>query len=216
MQATDKQAFAGLLVTIGELYSKQISPILSKLYWRMLERFEWKDIVDALQAHVQDPDCGQFMPKPADIIRAINGNGQTQSLQAWTKLEQAIRLVGPYDSVVFDDAIIHQVISEMGGWIKLCSVNEKELAFVAKEFQVRYGSYKHKPPLTYPRYFPGINEHQNARQGFACCAPRLLGDLTKAIAVFENTTPKEVLNQLNNASSQLLEGESHARTATIA
>lgn len=201
MQATDKQAFAGLLVTIGELYSKQISPILSKLYWRMLERFEWKDIVDALQAHVQDPDYGQFMPKPADIIRAINGNGQTQSLQAWTKLEQAIRHIGPYDSVVFDDAIIHQVISEMGGWIKLCITNSKELPFVAKEFQVRYSFYRHKPPLNYPRHLPGISEHQNANQGFASYAPRMLGDISKASAVFNSTTLAHKLNHNNDTAT---------------
>jgi len=60
------------------------------------------------------------MPKPADIIRAIKGNSQTQSLQAWSKVEDAIRLVGPYRSVVFDDLAIHGVLQEMGGWVKLC------------------------------------------------------------------------------------------------
>lgn len=197
MQANDKQAFAGLLVTIGELYSKPISPILSKLYWRMLERFEWQDVVDALQAHVQDPDYGQFMPKPADIIRAINGNGQTQSLQAWTKLEHAIRHIGPYHSVVFDDAIIHQVVSEMGGWIKICKTDGKELPFVAKEFQARYSSYRHKPPINYPKSLPGISEHQNGNHGFAIHPPMLLGDETMAKAVFAKTTIAQKLNYTN-------------------
>ncbi len=200
MQANDKQAFAGLLVTIGELYSKPISSILSKLYWRMLERFEWQDVVDALQAHVQDPDYGQFMPKPADIIRAINGNGQTQSLQAWTKVEQAIRQVGPYLSVVFDDAIIQQVILEMGGWIKLCKSQSKELPFIAKEFQTRYGAYRHRPPLNYPSSLPGISEHQNGNHGFASPTPKLLGNVMKAQAVLEKSAITQNLNHTNDIS----------------
>lgn len=184
MQASNRQSFGQLLVTIGELYNKQVNPVLSKLYWRILEPYDWQDVVSAFQAHVQDPDCGQFMPKPADIIRAIKGNSQTQSLQAWTKVSDAIRLIGPYRSVVFDDVGIHVVLQEMGGWIKICNTKEKEFPFVAQEFQTRYRSYTNKEVKIYPHYLSGICEHQNGLLGIKDLTPVFIGDQYKAQRIF--------------------------------
>ena len=91
MQSTDREPFIQLLAAVGEICNKQITKSLTKPYWHVLIQFELQDIINALEAHVQDPDSGQYMPKPADVIRVINGNGESRSLQAWTKVERAIR-----------------------------------------------------------------------------------------------------------------------------
>lgn len=182
MEHVDREAFGRLMVGMGELYHRQVSKMLIKLYWDVLEHFGWQDVMTAFEAHVKDPDAGQFMPKPADIIRGIKGNSQCQGLQAWTKVERAIRLVGPYRSVAFDDAIIHAVLAEMGGWIKICGTSQKELPFVAKEFQTRFAAYRNQPPTHYPKYLAGVNEHQNAIAGFTIEPPKLLGDECKTKA----------------------------------
>lgn len=184
MQHTEREAFGKLMVAIGELYHQNVSMVLIKLYWEVLKNFAWQDIVKSFEEHVKDPDTGQFMPKPADIIRVIRGNSNCQALRAWTKVEQAIRLVGPYSSVVFDDPIIHLAIKEMGGWIKLCLIVQKEMPFIGKEFQMRYSSYRYAEPTNYPNYLSGLNEHQNVISGFVAESPKLLGDQCKAQAIF--------------------------------
>jgi len=206
METRDRENFGKLLMAIGELYNKQVSASLVKIYWRVLETFVWEDVVNAFQAHVQDPDSGQFLPKPADIIRVIKGNSHSQGLQAWTKVDQAIRCVGPYQSVVFDDAIIHAVLQEMGGWIRICSVGEDELPFVAKEFQTRFNAYRYKAPQGYPRYLVGINEHQNRLNGGEVQPPRLLGDQTKAQAILSHGKQEAITQAVIN----LLPGECYA------
>lgn len=184
MVFNEQNEFAQMLINIAVIYRHQINPNLLNLYWLVLQHYPWEEVVKAFELHLQDPDTGQFMPKPADIIRIIKGGGsQTQSLKAWTQVEQAIRIIGPYSSVVFDDAIIHAVLQEMGGWIKMCSTAAKELPFVAKEFQTRYTAYRYKAPSSYPGYFVGLTEHQNTQQGFNRESLRLLGDQEKAKAV---------------------------------
>ena len=183
MEVTEREGFSKVLIGIGQIYGKSISPLLVKMYWELLVKYDLHSVVKALEAHAQDPDVGQFMPKPADLIRILRGDSQSQSLKAWTKVEQAIRHVGPYQSVVFDEPVIHQVITEMGGWIKLCQTKEKELPFVAKEFQTRFASYRHQLPKEFPSFLPGISAHQNGYQGYWVESPVLLGDKTKAQAV---------------------------------
>lgn len=187
MEHNEQEAFGKLMVGMGELYRCQISKMLIKIYWDILKAFCWQDVLKAFEAHAKDPDAGQFMPKPADIVRVIQGNSQCHGLEAWTKFEKAIRLVGPYRSVTFDDPIIHVVTQDMGGWIKLCLTSQKDVPFVAKEFQTRYASHRYQIPTCYPTYLTGINEHQNALNGFAIEPPRLLGDETKAKAVLAHT-----------------------------
>src|SRR5437870_914018 len=121
MQSRDLGKFTILMAGIGELYGKNISSHLIDIYWQVLKQYELVDVQNAFQSHVQNPDCGQFFPKPADIVRFIEGSGETKALLAWAKVERAIRQLGSYQSVVFDDSLIHIVIEDMGGWVKLCS-----------------------------------------------------------------------------------------------
>jgi len=95
--------------------SRRLTDMAISVYWQTLRDFELADISKALTQHMRNPDIGQFMPKPADIIRQIEGSGDERSLVAWTKLERAVTQVGPWKPIVFDDARIHVVIEEMGG-----------------------------------------------------------------------------------------------------
>lgn len=192
MQISERDNFAKMLLGLAELYGKTMSKTVMKFYWQALVVYPWQDVVEAMRLHTEDPDTGQFMPKPADIIRIIKGNSQSQSLQAWSKVERAIRQIGPYRSVVFDDVIIHAVMDEMGGWVKLCKVSHKELPFIAREFQIRYTAYKHQAPNHYPAKLIGLIEHQNLIQGHRAESVVLLGNAEKA---------KNVLSKGNEVSS---------------
>ena len=115
MQDNDVTNFSEIMIGVGEIYCKEINKSMIRLYWKILSRFDYIDVAKAFNSHIENPDSGQFFPKPADIVKFIDGTGQTRGLEAWSKLDYAIRTVGPYSSVVFDDAIIHAVVTDMCG-----------------------------------------------------------------------------------------------------
>jgi hypothetical protein len=180
MQEHDLGQFAGLLAELSELYGKCISSGLTEIYWKALQMFEWIDVKAAFEAHARNPDCGQFFPKPADIVRFIEGNGETRALKAWSIVEEAMRRVGIYQSVIFDDCLIHAVIEEMGGWAKLCSMTVEDLPFRAREFQKRYMAFVIKKPLRYPSTLYGLSALENTKNGYPVELPLLIGNIEKA------------------------------------
>ena len=165
MKPTDITQFAMLMAGLGKLYGKTISEDLSELYWNSLQAFSWEEINRAVKRHVNNPDTGQFMPKPADITRHIIGSAENMALRAWSKVNSSIRSVGGYDSVAFDDPVIHAVILDIGGWIQLCHANIKQLTFLAIEFQKRYRGYLENPVPHYPPYLMGMIERDSQLQG---------------------------------------------------
>lgn len=204
MQTSDIQTFSALMAGVGELYGKTISAALTNIYWRTLKCYDITDVQRAFNAHIHNPDCGQFFPKPADIVRFIEGSGETRALFAWTIVEKAIHQVGIYQSVVFDDPLIHAVLEDMGGWVKLCTVTNVQLPFYANEFQKRYMSFVLKKPTRYPRYLCGISECENTKNGYACKPPLLLGDASKAEAVMRTGNGTSLLQQQSSKSFSAL------------
>jgi hypothetical protein len=179
----DLSRFAEMIVGVGEVYGKSLTPIVIDVYWSVLKAFKFEEVKKAIYLHLENPDVGRYLPKPADIIMAVEGSSQNQALRAWTKVVSASQRIGVYTSVAFDDALIHAVIEDMGGWRIFCAVETEQLPFVGKEFQERYRGYVIKKPLRYPKYLTGIAESQNSIRGYVYGPPVLIGDKMKAMQV---------------------------------
>jgi hypothetical protein len=158
--------FKKTLTGIGELYDKIISETLIELYWQALKCFKLQEVNQAVADHIHNPDQGKYFPKPADLVKLIKNSGTTKALQAWTTVEQAIRQTGAYQSVVFDDPVIHVVIYDMGGWIKLCTTPSNEIQIRANEFKKRYTIFVDQSPKHYPKYCCGLIETLNIKNGY--------------------------------------------------
>jgi len=184
MNPHDLTEFTQLLTELCVLYKIPVSERLIELYWDVLACFSFTEVKAAFQAHLCNPDTGQFMPKPADVMRYLRGGSQAQALQAWSKVATAIRTVGAYTSVVFDDSIIHVVIIEMGGWISLCQTLLKDLPFRAHEFEKRYAAYVLHPPTDYPHQLMGLEEHHNCLHHYLIKPPVFIGNPEQALKVF--------------------------------
>lgn len=191
MLITEKQMFAAEITGLSQMYGKAMSQFEMTKFWEILKAFAWEDVKAALDAHLRNPDTGQFMPKIADIVRYIEGGGQIRSLQAWTKVIQAIGSAGPYASVAFDDPLIHVTLSDMQGWIKLCSISDKETPFIAKEFEQRYTAYVRRQPPSYPKKLIGLTEQENSRNGYATkLEPTYIGNVEIAKEVYQGNIEK--------------------------
>ncbi|MBA3755579.1 MAG: hypothetical protein H0X02_04845 [Nitrosomonas sp.] len=127
------------------------------------------------------------MPKVSNIRKMIEGSTEDSSLVAWAKVDKALRHVGTYQSVVFDDPIIHRIVYDMCGWVQFGTKTEDEWPFVAKEFQTRYRGFKSRGIIPeYQSHLIGLAEAHNSKEGYKIDPPKLLGNVEKA---------KEVMNK---------------------
>lgn len=194
MLNTDKKRFATLLSGIADYYGKELSPAIVGLYWEGLKQFDIEAVEKALWDHTQNPDSGQFVPKIADVVRGLQGRTQDQASMAWSKVDAAVRSVGPYQDVVFDDPLIHRVVSEMGGWIQFGAKENKEWPFVANEFQNRYRGYRMRGETPeYPPVLVGIANAQNSLEGQRRNDPILIGEGMKARKVLSGGTTAQLI-----------------------
>jgi hypothetical protein len=194
MKQQEFDNFCELLGVVSEQYGKPISTGAMMLYWQGLINHDFEAVKVALYRHIQNPDNGMFMPKIADIIRMLQGSTQDSAFNAWSKVDKAVRQVGTQVSVVFDDPIIHQVISDMGGWLSFGTKSEDEWPFVAKEFENRYRGFKARNEvIEYPKLLIGLYDAQNLPNGYKTTPPILIGDKEKAQQVLIGGTDKPSL-----------------------
>lgn len=191
MKDSDKAQFFTLIGGVYAFYRQDMSEFAGSVWWQAMQPYEFAAVADALNRHCVNPDTGQFMPKPADVVKMLQGSTQDSAMVAWSKVDKGVRQVGTYSSVVFDDPIIHRVIHDMGGWVALGSKDENEWPFVAKEFQTRYRGYRVRNEIPeYPKQLIGIAESHNSREGHQSQPPVLIGSGEAAKRVLQGGTDK--------------------------
>lgn len=194
MKPSDRATFGQLLSGVYAFYGKEASDFALSVWWQAMSPFDFKAVAEAMNRHCVNPDSGQFLPKPADVVKMLQGSTQDSALVAWAKVDRAVRTVGTYRSVVFDDPLIHRILTEMGGWIELGRKTEEEWPFVRNEFVNRYRGYRMRSETPdYPPHLVGMSEAQNAKAGFQVEAPLLLGNPETAAKVARRGTNAPLL-----------------------
>jgi hypothetical protein len=184
MQHADFQAFRDLMEGVYSFYGKDASKFALDVWWQALKHYDLAALRDALGRHCVNPDNGQFLPRPADVVRMLEGSTIDSAMVAWSKVDRAIQSVGTYATVVFDDPLIHRVIADMGGWAQLGTKAVDEWPFVGKEFQTRYRGYRARKTVgAYPPKLLGRFDQENQQLGFAMQNPVLIGEQDKALGV---------------------------------
>lgn len=183
----ERRRFASLLTALSDYYKSEISKAVAGIYWQGLKQYDYEAIEKACWAHTQLPDeAGRWMPRNSDIIKMIEGSTVDQAALAWSKVDSAIRVRGTWDDVIFDDAIIHRVIADMGGWVQIGTKSEDEWPFVAKEFQTRYRSFRMRGTTPdYPAKLTGQANAHNTANNQPQLPPILIGNPEQAKQVFK-------------------------------
>jgi len=188
MQEQDKQKFSTLITEVMAFYRQDVSRFAMSVWWESCKVFDFEQVNRAINAHATDPERGQFAPKPADVIRVLQGTRTDRSRLAWSKLFDAMQRVGAYQSVAFDDPIIHAVVEDLGGWMKLCRSEMNDLSYTEHRFCESYRAYANRGGDIgeYPAKLAGQYELDNRQAGKRVAAPILIGDPSKAHQVLQN------------------------------
>lgn len=192
MKREDYPQFKTVLGMVFDLYPKapRLTPATMTTWFRALEGYELAVISTALTRHVRNPDVGQFVPLPADVVKLIEGGTDDLALQAWAKVDRAVRSVGCYRTVVFDDPAIHYAITALGGWIKLGRLTEEDWKFQRQPFATLYRGVRGRP-FDFPPMLLGIAECENGPKHRE--APILIGDEARCLAVLAGGTDRPAI-----------------------
>jgi len=165
MQNKDFKKFMALLALVADTYSQpRLSEDAVKLYFKVLSDYSLDEVSQAIMEHIKQ---SPYMPKPADIIRIIEGTAEDRASEAWYHVLKAIQQYGYYESVQFDNPAIHYAIERMGGWQKLCQLTEEELPFRERDFIKHY--VRGERMATWdkvPLRFMGKHEQDNVFNGW--------------------------------------------------
>ena len=137
----DVQKFGEVLLAAGMVFNKDIPATLVKIYLRALEPYTPLECAGALEQLIS---TSKFMPKPADIREALEGDARGQALESWREVERLMRnCVGARS----EDDVTQAVVISMGGWRTFGMAQERELPFLKREYLERYENYKRSPAL---------------------------------------------------------------------
>lgn len=220
MQQCDFDRFSTVLTALAELYGKPLSQGAIVLWWQALERFDFEQVSRAIRTHTEDAQSGQFMPKPADLIRHLEGTATDAAQLAWGKAFDAMQRVGAYQDVVFDDAVIHATIEDLGGWPKLCRSSTAELSYLQHRFTESYRAHRGRPGFEYPRRLAGdrCGDEMYMRRGLPPPKPVVLGNVVQARLVYQGgaSGARPVLTLADTAAAAitaLIDNPSKAKAA---
>lgn len=186
MRLEDLTRFRTLVTDALAYYGKDCTPFVLNVWWVGCSRFDYEQVVKALQKHAMDAQRGQFAPKVADIVRLLDGTHTDRAAMAWSKVHTAMSDVGAYTDVVFDDPAIHAVVEDMGGWAKVCRWPLDELSYLQHRFSEAYRSYVAQDSFQFPARLGGERcaDVEYERKGLPPPMPVLVGDARRAQEVY--------------------------------
>lgn len=193
MQDQDKAAFRDMMMAAGEVYGREITKPLLQMYFAALSQCGIDQVQGAMMAHMQNPDSGQFFPKPADFIRQMSGTSKQQEAAiedkaslAWACIERDIRRIGSYGTLKMDDKQALAAVKAIGGWQSLCQTETSKMEWKRKEFIRMYETFERTPLDALPASLPGrIEMSEKKAQG-----PISLDRLALGVAKWRNDNDK--------------------------
>lgn len=166
MTDSDIEAFTAVIAATAEMYGgKKLSDVVVALYFKALNNLSLEQVKAGISRHMQDTEAGQYMPKPADILR-FHKSKKPSALIAWSEVIEAMEQKGAYISVLFQDGITNAIIRDMGGWPGICReyMTVDEPVWIQKEFERRYAEYQDSGRMSIEA-LTGLHDLSNINNG---------------------------------------------------
>jgi len=183
MTIDDMEQFEQIIGILNETFGnpdRPVSDIKMRFYFKALSDLSIDQLNDASIILANTKTIHTF-PIPAEIRQAVEGNPHDQAQLAFDKLIDAIRSIGPYRTVIFDDPAIHAFVQSYGGWEDICDKTVDEMKFMRNEFIKGYPGLNRRTDV--PLQLTGIHDGNNNRGGWDHkIPPAIVGDRTRALA----------------------------------
>lgn len=154
-----KADFVNLMMSMGEVFDKQVTEAQLDIYYEIFKDFSFEQIKKAFYSCLRTHRYNT-LPKPADILSFLEGTQDDRALMAWLEVKEAVIKAGYYQTVEFRDPIISHCLEELGGWMAFCSCQKDELPFIEKRFMDLYRLFE-KRGTSLPVKLVGFIEVRN-------------------------------------------------------
>jgi len=142
----NKISFKEFMAGAGEIFDKQVTPILSKMYWKSLEPFTDEQCRKAFNLAIER--C-KFFPKPAELIELIRGSSKQieqekddKALIIANEIMEQARRYSPGHPLKLNDPIAQHLMTSRWPYHNWATtVLESELKWWVKEFCEAYNAY---------------------------------------------------------------------------
>ncbi len=162
---TESQRVESRWLALCELHGQKLSPGIIAIYMDTLQTMPEDVAVQVLEHQIR---YAKWFPKPVDLVEAAEGSREERALTAWQVLIDAVKKIGPYQSVYFEDHVLGRIVEHFNGWIEVCNWTHSELPFRRKEFLDAYRTTRLSAPS---RVHCGLLEAENRRRGFLSDIP---------------------------------------------
>lgn len=157
----NRKVFEKGMFLIETALQKALAPEQAEIYYKVLKDLGNKEFENGIVRLLRERKYSN-LPTTADIREFCLGSKEgdliVRAAEAKQKLKKAITQIGAYESIAFDDPILHLMVQDLGGWIKTCGMSSLDLENYFKfNFEKLYKSYAIRQNPAIPLSFKGIH-----------------------------------------------------------
>jgi hypothetical protein len=180
MSQDEKLLLSEKIVSMLGIYGRTASVDVIDIWLTVLSEHDLREVLTAMSRYVGDPELGRYPPTPAGIRALLVPGIKAQALRAFDAVVDAIKAIGPYEHVAFDDPAIHLVVEDLGGWAAVNAWTDDDLKYRQNDFVARYEGHVRAPGHAHVPVLRGLASGDDVRR---------IGDADKASVVM--ITPKQ-------------------------
>lgn len=201
----DKDIFLEGMAIVSEITGKRMSEPAQRIYYKALQSMTDEQFKKATE-HIICSRKFTSLPTPAEWLEQFTTDNDAQVIQAWQKIEYAMARVGAYQTVMFDDRLIHGFIQTFeGGWPGLCATPIDDMKWIRKDFERYYRAMSNRASEIICKPLIGLSEGSNIKHGQKDRGEiAYIGDKQKAKALL--TGPAGQTNKLIEGIAKDMEG----------
>jgi hypothetical protein len=168
---TDAKPFSDLLTAVAEFYDQTVSAARSTMFFGALNEYDFDVVVAAFNQYLQTDAAKYGFPKPIHIKEIIEGSEAERDANIWLALDEAIRKIGVWQSLVLADPFFAAAILRVWGtWVACCEyrANADDILWNSrrKDFVAAYRlAKKVGVSSAEPRLLFGYCDQQNRETG---------------------------------------------------
>jgi len=163
MTKDDFAKFTKIMKALQNVFTpeKAVSKERAEIYFEFLKDLSINEIEKACCQVLKTKKIPTF-PTIGEIRERVESSIEDRAIEAW---HVANRNLNIYDSVCFNDHVIHSVIeNEFGGWEKFCNLTWENESWDRRRFIQAYMIYARRKE--HPKYLPGFHERENQFHGW--------------------------------------------------
>ena len=186
MKDSDRERFAEIMLGVAENFSAEISEPGMEMRYQALQNLSIDEVQAAAMEIIKSRKFTK-MPTVAEFLQYTGeGSIEDKALVEAAKVLKAIKTIGPYNSVVFDDATTQAVISQVfGGWVQMCGdLTVDDEKWFQKDFAKAWAAYR-RQRIELRGHMMGIAESENLSLGYDewIEPPQIVGNASKALQI---------------------------------